>query len=60
MIPRWISTLADCFRVAVYGPTVLDGAPIARTVPVRGHARKPPVNAKREAVHAALRQAVGA
>lgn len=26
-------------------------------VPVRGHTRKPPVNAKREAVHSALRAA---
>jgi len=59
MTPRWISTLADCFRVAVYGPEVLDDAPIAASIPVRGHTRKPPVNAKREAVHAALRRAVG-
>ena len=57
MIPRWISTLADCFRVAVYGPAVLDDAPIADTVPVRTHTRKKPVNPKREAVHEALRRA---
>lgn len=69
MIPRWVSTLADCFRVAVYGPTVLDDAPIAGlhcskparsdVVPVRGHVRKKPVNPKQEAVHEALRRAVG-
>lgn len=29
------------------------------TIPVRSHTRKKPVNVKREAVHAALRRAVG-